>query len=313
MRGKIAMIKHPLALQFMMGVCALVSAFFAFVLIAIPLFNDDGVGTITVSLFVLFIAYFIHNDKSLNDKNLSHIYFRQMSIIMMLVGKAVFVFGAARLIGKIHFNSFDFLLPALFIVGVTYRFFDNPFERFLSVTGLLLLILWMLLDSSFNRYYLLLYAIILFGVYFLLPSLKLASLVTLIAFAFMVVMTKLETQLPFITELFGVAIAIYAAKILKSEKASLEIWLCVFALIAVLSIFSTAGIIMSLLIFMMGIELNDKRYSAVGAILIAVFLYFFYYSLETSLLYKAILMSGSGLTLLFGAVYMRVREMHHAR
>jgi uncharacterized membrane protein len=77
-----------------------------------------------------------------------------------------------------------------------------------------------------------------------------------------------------------------------------------------LGIVSSAGIFLSILLLILGYTKFDRLITVSGILLLPVFLFFYYYDLELTLMNKSAILIASGIILLMGYFYLKSRQWH---
>ena len=89
---------------------------------------------------------------------------------------------------------------------------------------------------------------------------------------------------------------------LKTEPLLLA---CIGALL--LGIISAPSILFAIALMVLGYAKHEKKLTIIGGLLMPVFLFYYYYNLEVSLLVKSLILIGSGMVLLVGSFYMQYK------
>jgi len=245
-----------------------------------------------------------------HNNTVKHSFLIQASFASMVVGKTLFIFGIG--------NNLDFrwgiTLGLLIVTGITYHIYRMSIDRFLSSFALLFSILVNIFwdrDGSSSRE-LLLNGFFLFqfaGAAIMLVYSKIkcdyiplsyaftfslcASILFLISSAFINIVLTCG-----LITLFGWA----AGGIEKLKTAPL---LLASICAVLLGFISAPGILLTIILMVLGYAKHDKLLIIVGALLMPIFLFLYYYNLDISLLKKSGIIIGSGVVLLAGRFYLQ--------
>ncbi len=339
--------KPPISLyvKVLMNVGAFFSAFFLMLFVFSILGTFRLIGENAPSLMIWGIilmsgAFLLHIKKQINDDSFACLFDRQLSLIFMMVGKLLFIFGFFTIFDRSHhlnmvnlgwILSFIILLLTL----LTYPLYQIFIERFLSVFTLLV-------SVSFNLYY---------GQHFVLMNLF--FVIQMIAMLFFLTNNRLKDVLPIAYALvcalcwmtlfwvmektpltpslhgllrpdmiyisminiglsLGLIVSIlYVASI--SKKLELESLIIAIIGAIVLGFLSATGILLALMLLILGRAKYDRFLYIVGGLFLGVFLFFYYYSLSLTLAYKSAILVGSGILLLIGSWYVKTHYIQEVK
>ncbi len=316
----------PLYIRALVGVGAFIASLCLIALMAIGFDIDETEGFLVVGL--LFIALAISLIRFGGDGvTIKHSFMMQSSFALMAAGKALFVFA----IVMIFESAWAGTLAILTVTVATYHVYRMSIDRFLSTYAVLFSIhinvLWIgdvpaskaIFFNLFVGVELLLAAILIWSAkvrrdyipvtYALLFSLCTAAsfLASRAEFAF--VMDE-EVIAPYFTSLlFTIALSatiVWIAGGLSKLKSEAVLLGCLGAII--LGVLSAPGVLLAIILMVLGYGKHEKIMIAMGALLLPLFLYHYYYNLDVSLLEKSGVLVGSGLLLLAARFYISFRK-----
>lgn len=284
-----------------------------------------------IVLMVIALALFYANKEK--QERLSIIYLLQLSSLMMILGKSLFVFGAAGILAnQTNFYNFNFNYIAMvscFVSATSYFFYNVSFEKAASCFISILLVFFALIEygnQTYNHFYMVLALIIaLFALwfYYSYSSKRPASLLPLVqaAIASLIVITltifkhniylmnfmNFNSYL-YLKAIYGGALCLTTFLIFRDRlKENLEHTVFAAIALAAISWFAPAGVCLSLIMLLIGYDKWNKALIAVGIALLSAFLIEYYYSLSLNLVDKSILLATTGAILLVCAFYIHLR------
>ncbi|WP_282609096.1 DUF4401 domain-containing protein [Pelagibius sp. Alg239-R121] len=263
-----------------------------------------------------------------NGRTVKSSFLIQSSFALMATGKSLFVFGVV----EVFETGWAATGAILILTLATYHVYRMSVDRFLSSFALLLSILLNLLlgddfsgskEFLFNGFLLIQVVLTVFLIsnakikkdyrpieYSLLFSLCAAAITLASQHEFGYWGHEEFIRPVFADILFTAALVVSIGWVaggvskLKSEPLMLA---CLAAV--ALGVVSAPGIILSVALMILGYGKHEKIMTAMGALLLPLFLFFYYYNLEVSLLQKSGVLVGSGVTLLAGRFYLRFRNL----
>lgn len=312
----------PLYLRALVGVGAFIASlcFIGFIAFGMEIREEEGF----VISGLVFIALAIGLQKVGGyGHTIKSSFFMQSSFALMATGKTLFTFGMAEILG----TGWGATIALLIITVATYHIYRMSVDRFLSTFALLfsilLNVLWgrelpgirEFLLNGFMLFQVAAAAVLIANVkikrdyipltYGLLFSLC-SSALFLASYAKFGYWQHEEVINPiFATLLFtGSLIAVISwigggVKKLNVEPSRLA---CLGAIL--LGVISTPGIMLSIVLMILGYAKHEKIMLTMGALLLPVFLFFYYYNLDVSLVEKSGALVGSGVILLVGRFYI---------
>ena len=254
----------------------------------------------------------------------------QSSLGVMIAGKLLFTVTVGRTLTD-HLPDYNYYmsgfwsysLALLIITVLTYPVYRMPIDRFLFPFIALCFILFSILDDTRE------YRALLFQGFFLLQFAVAAVLLThgklrsnYIPLAYALVFSLCVNVLflawggiwnevisPHFASLVlsGGLIALFgyvAGGMAKLKAAPLRLAVMGAAL---LGLISAPGILLAITLMVFGYARHERLLLATGAVLVPVFLFLYYYHLDTSLLQKSGVLVGSGALLLAARLYLRHR------
>ena len=257
----------------------------------------------------------------------------QASLAVMIAGKvlffATFMQTLDRYLLKYGYDrSWSDTLALLIITVLTYPVYRMPIDRFIFPLIVLCFMLFNILEDSGDH------SVLLFHGFFLLQFIVAAVLLTrdrvkadYIPLAYALVFSLCVNVLCLASGKFGpwkhidvvisphfvsliltgglIALFAYAAGGIAKLKAEP---LCLASIGSLLlGLISAPGILLAIALMVFGYARHERLLLAMGAVLIPVFLFFYYYHLDTTLLQKSGVLVGSGALLLAGRFYLRHR------
>lgn len=287
---------------------------------------------ISFIVFSILLYVQIKNCKNLVQQS----FMLQFSFALILVGKFFILFYALlHLQNYLNIHSTWFYSGILLILtSATFFLYKIRVERFLGCFFLFLSIIYNISETPFFQahtvfvlnFYILL-QLILASVLFVHPRVK--STLTPIAYAFVLsiavelvfydffALTDKNFSLAYAQYGFGLFLiwSIFWASGTRPIIASLKNIHLILASLAIilLSIFTAPGIIFSLYLIVFGYASQRRLLWQLGILLMPLYLFFYYYNLQVTLLEKSFIMFLSGLILLIGAVYIRFAKLDQSK
>ncbi len=313
----------PLYLRALVGVGAFIASlcFIGFVTIGLSMTEEEDF----VVWGLIFVALAIGLQKlSGDDSTVKSSFLMQSSFAFMATGKALFTIGMTGIFD----SGWGATIAILIITAATYNIYRMSVDRFLSTFAVFFSILVNILwdrEGAGSRELLLngFMVIQMVGVAVLITNAKIKRdyiplmyglLFSLCASAlFLASHAKFGywrheefIDSTFVTLLFtgGLIASVYwivggVIEKLKSEPLRLA-----FLGIILLGLISAPGIILSIILMVLGYAKHGKVMVIMGALLVPVFLFFYYYNLDVSLMEKSGVLVGSGVALLAGRFYI---------
>ena len=239
------------------------------------------------------------------------------SIAFMIMGKFLFTYGLFWTLE----SSWAITWALLIITGMTYPFYKT--ERLLSSFAVLLSIFLNILSSNdvgdstrewlLNGFFLLQFA----GAAILLMHGKIQRDYLPLCYALVCslcvsVLTVSFSGLSAIVDstfinivLTGGLIALFGWVAGGIEKLKSEPLVMASTGAVILGLISAPGILLAIGLMVLGYAKHEEHLMIGGALLMPVFLFFYYYNLDISLMQKSGTLMGSGIVLLAGSLYMK--------
>ena len=268
-----------------------------------------------------------------------HMLYMHSSIAIMMMGKVLFTYGVVLMPdwaftdGEVTYWAFPWAL--LIITGMTYHIYRIEIDRFLSSFAVLFLILVNIQYTQdigipkellLNGFFLLQFAsaaiLLTHGkikrdyiplCYALVGSLSISVLIA----SFSALFTSSSPLSP----LSAIFDSIFINIVLTSGLIALFGWaaggmeklkrepLAMASIGAVLlGLLSAPGILLAIGLMILGYAKHEKPLIIVSALLMPVFLFLYYYNLDISLMQKSGVLTGSGIVLLAGRLYLKHRR-----
>ena len=316
----------PLSIRIISGFGALMSSLFFVIFMFVAIFdkNFDNQAIFTGIIFAL-LAILINNKSSYKKNTIKHVFLTQSSICIMFIGKILFVFGFTSIISE--YTIWSTLLGMLSITIVTYHHFNIAIDRFLSTSTTLITTFGLLshqelfnlpLSFSVNLFFSL--HLLAVGLFLKYPRVQKqhVSLFYAIIISLFVMVSYFTITMTFGKRLNEVMVSPFLINIMLSLSIiALIRWiagswkkfliqpLIMASLVALLlAKVSATGILFSICLVILGYAKYDKKIFNLGIILMPVFLFSYYYSIETNFLIKSGVLFSSGATLLMGRAYL---------
>lgn len=327
----------PFYFHLLAGVGTLISIFCLYAVLDLFGFisfrNTEGFlpWGIAFIIFSILIYVQIKNNKSLVQQSVM----MQFSFALILIGKIfIILYTLFYLQNYFKFHSTWVYSGILFMLtGITFFLYRVTAERFLGCFFLFLSIIYNIIETPFFKTYdvymlnaYILIQLILASILFVHPRVK----NTFIPIAYALVLS-IATELVFYDffigswgdrKNFSLNLAQYGFGFLliwsmfwtsgarKIAACFKNIHLIVASLFVVLLSYLTAsGIIFSIFLIVFGYACQRRFLWLLGVFLMPTYLFFYYYSLQVTLLEKSIIMFLSGLILLIAAAYTRIYRL----
>lgn len=312
----------PLYIRVLVGVGAFIASLCFIALIAIGMEIQEKEGFVASGL--VFVALAIGLQKLGGDGHtIKSSFLVQSSFAFMATGKVLFTFGMAEILA----SGWGATIALLIITAATYHVYRMSVDRFLSTFAVLFSVLVNVLwdrelagsrEFFLNGFMLLQvagaavlianvkvkrdYIPLTYGLLFSLcvSTLLLASYTKFDYWRYEEFINPIFVTLLFTGSLITVISWIVGGiKKLNTEPARLA---CLGAIL--LGLISAPGIILSIILMVLGYARHEKIMLTMGALLVPVFLFFYYYNLDISLMEKSGILVGSGIALLVGRFYI---------
>jgi len=338
--------KTPISLYIksLLNIGAFFSALFliAFILSLLGSFRLIGENALSLMIWgTIFIgtAFFIYKNNHQEENSFSYLFNIQLSLIFMVAGKILFIFGFLMLFGRnLHLNFINLgwtLSFVILLLTLTYPFYKIFIDRFLSIFALLVSIIFNLYHEHHVDLINLFFVAQIIAMIFFLMNNRLKDVLP-IAYAlvcslcwmtlFMVIdKTPLTPSLqgllnPNMVHIsminiglsFGLIVSILSIANI-SKKLELEPLIIVIMGVIALGFLSATGILLALILLVLGRAKYDKFLYILGGLFLGIFLFFYYYSLSLTLAYKSAILVGSGILLLMGSWYVKSKYIQEVK
>ena len=257
-----------------------------------------------------------------HDNAVKHGFYMHSSIALIAMGKFFFAYG----VGHMLESYWAFTWALLIITGMTYHTYRIEIDRFLSSFAVLSFILvTILLDTDvsastrellLNGFFLLQFA----GTAILLMHGKIQRDYIPLCYAFVcslcisVLTASFSAPSAIVDSTFinivltGGLIALFGWAAGGMEKLKSEPLVMASTGAVLLGLISAPGILLAIGLMVLGYAKHEEHLMIGGALLMPVFLFFYYYNLDISLMQKSGTLIGSGIVLLAGRMYMKHRR-----
>ncbi|PCJ95615.1 MAG: hypothetical protein COA45_12165 [Zetaproteobacteria bacterium] len=312
----------PLYLRALVGVGAFIASlcFIGFIAIGMEIREEEGFVIAGLVLIALAIGL---QKLGGGGHTIKGSFYMQSSFALMATGKTLFTFGMAEILG----SGWGATIALLVITAATYHIYRMSVDRFLSTFAVLFSILVNVLwDREFagSRE-------LLFNGFILLQILGAAVLIT-----------NVKIKRDYIPMTYGILFSLCTSALFLASYTKFGYWrheeyinpifvslLFTGSLVAsiiwfvggvrkintetsrlaclgavLMGVISAPGIILSIILMVLGYAKHEKIMVTMGALLVPVFLFFYYYNLDISLMEKSGVLVGSGITLLVGRFYI---------
>jgi hypothetical protein len=316
-------------------------SFILSLLVPLRLIGNNAPSLMIWGTIFIGIAFFVHKNNRHEDENsFSNLFNVQLSLIFMMAGKLLFIFGFFMIFDRSHhlnivnlgwILSFIILLLTL----LTYPFYQIFFERFLSVFTLLVSITF----ATYHEHHVVLMnlffvAQVIAMIFFLTNNrlkdvlpITYALVCSLCWMTLFMVIDKtpltpslqglLKPEIVYISMIniglsLGLIVSIlYVASL--SKKLELEPLIIAIVGAIALAFLSATGILLALILLVLGRAKYDRFLYILGGLFLGVFLFFYYYSLSLTLAYKSAILVGSGILLLVGSWYVKTHYIQEVK
>ncbi len=323
----------PLYLRALAGVGAFIASgcFIGFLSAADIISYRQESGLIAWGLVFVAAAMLLQRLSGNLHDTVRHSFLMQSSFAAMAVGKSLFVFGTAQAMD----SGWGATFALLTITAATYHVYRMSIDRFLSSLGVLISVLVNILHASylpeniwqmaFNGFFLMQLA----GTALLFTSGRIRSDYVPLAYAFAFSLAASALALAMSDSfahwgrygqekhllepvfaalaLAGGLIALIGWAAGDMRKLRSEPLMLASAGAMLLGTISAPGILLSIGFLTLGYARHERLMVSLGAVLLPVFLFFYYYNLHVSLMEKSAILIGSGVVLLAGRYYLKCK------
>lgn len=316
----------PLYLRALVGIGAFIATICFIGLIAIGMQINEKEGFVISGLIFVALAIGLQKLGGEGD-SIKGSFFIQSSFAFMATGKILFTIGMALILDF----AWGVTIALLFITAVTYHVYRMSVDRFLSTFAVffsvLVNVLWNkefagsreFLLNGFTLLQVAGAAVLITNVkikrdyipltYGLLFSLCASALFIASHTKFGYWQNKELVNPVFVTLLFtGSLVAVISWIVGGIKKLNAEPLILACLGVVLLGLISAPGIILSIILIVLGYAKHEKIMIIMGALLVPVFVFFYYYNLDISLMEKSILLIASGIVLLVSRFYMIFKE-----
>lgn len=322
----------PLYLRILVGIGAFIASicFIAFLGVA-KLINLEMEASWIV-WGIIFIAgallfAFASSDKA---RTIQHSFLIQISFCSMATGKTLFVAGVALLLDP--YPGWGITLATLLVTLATYHVYNMAIDRFLSSLAVLNSLFFTLTmehipfgaeEPLINVFFIVQLAaaaiLMTHGKvrrdYLPLGYALIASLcIVVVHFAMTSQIGRWGHHYDFSPATINIALTVALVALIgwaagNIAKLTQPALLMASLAAAVLGIVSAPGILLSIGLVILGYAKHDRLLLVTGALLFPVFLFFYYYNLDLTLMAKSGILVASGALLLAGRAYMHFRGL----
>lgn len=324
-------VKLSLYMQFFIALgAALTLAFFTAFFYAIEVFQSPvqslswGVGFIITAIVFLRFCNF-------QSEVIKHTLQLQLSLCMMLLGKVLFVIGFVEMFRPVL--GWTPVIPVALVTVLTYCIYNVSIDRFISSFALLILLFIEILSRDYNGtfrpLFINLFALLLtllIGFVFLSKKAKtfyvplayaaVCALSIVIVFALRRILFDVDAfhtyHIKFINVLLAFELVLLIVYIGAMGKYKKEPILLASIGSILLGVMFATGAIFSIILMLLGYAKDERFLLWIGILLLPLFLSIHYYSLDLSLVNKAILFGVGGAVLLLGKAYISYRKFDRA-
>lgn len=312
----------PLYLRALVGVGAFIASLCFIGLIAIGMEIREEEGLVVAGLVFILLAIGLQKLAG-NGHTIKSSFFMQSSFALMATGKSLFTFGMAEILD----SGWGATIALLIITVATYHIYRMSVDRFLSTFAvffsILVNVLW---DREFSGS----------------RELLLNGFILLQILGAAVLITNVKIKRDYIPLTYGLLFSLCASALFLASHSKFGYWrneeyispvfvslMFTVSLVATIAwvvggfrklnkdaprlaclgavlmgVVSAPGIILSIILMVLGYAKHEKIMVTMGALLVPVFLFFYYYNLDVSLMEKSGVLVGSGITLLVARFYI---------
>jgi hypothetical protein len=295
---------------------------------------DSGVETISWGVMFIAGGILLAKGAARNAGIALHSFLMQWSFCAVGLGKILAVMGAMKIASHdyMHNNDMWYATWVLTVVtAVTWPFYRMSVDRFLSSAAVLIMLMFDILgdhrlDGSKN---LLIEALLIAEVGlagFIFTNGKAPRGFQPLGYALAVAVAGITLFYSAHIQDYALREEIFTPAIIDAVLAGALVWLTGWAaggpqrmklepyLIAALGAVALAlmgapGVLLSVCLMLLGYARHDRKLISGGAVMAPVFIWLYYYNLKLTLIAKALVLAGSGLVLLAGRAYMRLRKL----
>ena len=261
---------------------------------------------------LIFVAGAIGLQKvSAHNNTVKHSFLMQSSFASMAVGKLLFVLGISQMFDSGWGTTFALLV----ITVITYNIYRMSIDRFLSSFVLLFSILVNILwgrDISVSREFLLngffLFQFASVAIFLTHGKIKRDYIPISYAFTFSLCANVLflSSHPAFINIILtGGLIVLFGWAAGGIEKLKTKPLMSASIGTVFLGLISAPGILLTIGLMVLGYSKHEKLLIIMGALMMPLFLWLYYYNIDISLLQKSSILIGSGIVLLAGRFYIK--------
>lgn len=323
----------PLYMRILVGVGAFISSlsFIAFLSISEIINFKSEAGLIFWGLAFVGLAIFLVKTSGDRNNTVSHSFLIQSSFCAMGVGKILFVIGFTVMFGRKD-SGWGVTLATLLITAATYHVYRMSVDRFLSV---LAVFVSLLINIVADERYFGTYTGIVLNLFFFIQIILAAILFTsgrikrdyiplAYAAAFSLCITVIffaagsklgwlwqtrNYSMTFINILLSLSLVVLIGWAAGSAEKLKTGPLMLASLGAILlGIVSAPGVILSICLMVLGYSKHENLMMMMGILLMPVFVFLYYYNLDTTLIAKSEILVASGVVLLAGRGYLALKR-----
>lgn len=313
----------PLYLNILITIGALLAA-----ICLVSFFAKENMP-IVVTLALIVSAVWLQG-KAGDSHGLKYTLLMQSSLAVMIAGKLLFTGTVGRTLthylSNYSYDPWSYTLALLMITVLTYPVYRVPVDRFLFSFIVLCFLLFNILEDSSAHHVLLFHSS--FLLQFAMASVLLthrkiksdyiplayALVFSLCVHVLLLASGELASEdiaviSPYFASLIltGGLIALFGWAAGGMAKLKIQPLLLASMGAALLGLIAAPGILLAIMLMVLGYARHERPLLATGAALIPVFLFFYYYQLDLSLLQKSAALVGSGALLLAWRFYLRRR------
>lgn len=329
----------PIYIHVLLGFGAFIGCICAIGLLnATGLVNWDDYRLLIILGLVSVALAIVINYALQNSTELLHSFSLQLTCILILLGKIMFVWGITNELQhafpNIHVAWLSTVSIALIVIP-TYFLYPIMLDRFMSSLVLLSAIFFStLLTQPSNQLFYLYYVVLLIVSGYLINSLRKQHQLEVLSFASLAALgvcaIYLSTNVGAVNTLglepkgwsvpiivFNLTLALamilqtFTIKVTPPRNNLIYASGCIALLI--LGLISTNGILYGIGLMMIGYEKHRRQLIILGAVFLALFIVDYYYNLSLSLAHKSAILAGSGVVLLLARMVLQHEhwDKHH--